>query len=285
MTDNSRANILIVDDLPEKLVVYQSILEELRQNMVLVNSGAEALKEVLQHEFAVILLDINMPGMDGFETATLIRKRKRSAHTPIIFITAFADDLYMAQSYAHGAVDFISSPVVPEILRSKVRVFVDLYRMTQQVKRQASEHLALVEEKTRRAAAEESNRRLKFMARAGSLLGRSLDTEETACDLAQLPIPFLADVCAVVLPESGGCTPRVVQTPRRKVASWWTSRPTSMPCHPGWERRLRKCWPAAARCLFRPGRPGPTPYRKWTWSRGPIAWKPRERAKSCRLRL
>ena len=94
----TKTNILIVDDLPEKLLVYQAILEELGQDLVVTaHSGEEALKQVLQHDFAVILLDVNMPGMDGFETAALIRKRKRSAHTPIIFVTAFADEVRMAR--------------------------------------------------------------------------------------------------------------------------------------------------------------------------------------------
>jgi CheY-like chemotaxis protein len=109
---------------------------------VLANSGEEALKEVLNQEFAVILLDVNMPGLDGFETANLIRRRKKSAHTPIIFVTAFNDEVRMAEGYAHGAVDFISTPVVPTILRAKVRVFVELFRMTQQVRRQAEQQIA-----------------------------------------------------------------------------------------------------------------------------------------------
>jgi len=91
-----------------------------------VRSGAEALREVLAREFAVILLDVNMPDIDGLETATLIRRYKRSAHTPIIFITAYADELQTARGYSLGAVDYILSPVVPEVLRSKVRVFVEL---------------------------------------------------------------------------------------------------------------------------------------------------------------
>src|SRR5439155_17123146 len=116
------------------------------------------------HEFAVILLDIQMPGIDGFETAALIRRRKKSAHTPIIFITAFGDEVRQAEGYAQGAVDYILAPVVPEILRAKVRVFVDLFRMNQQVRRQAEERVTLAEERTKRAAAEEANQRLAFLA-------------------------------------------------------------------------------------------------------------------------
>src|SRR5262245_50882613 len=202
MTDAERTNILIVDDLPEKLLVYRTVLEELGQNLITVAAGPDALRELLRQDFAVILMDVNMPGMDGFETAALIRQRRKSAYTPIIFITAFADELHMARGYAHGAVDFIPSPVVPEILRSKVRVFVDLFRMTQQVKRQAEERLALSEERAKRAAAEETNRHLRFLARAASVLGRSLNLQATARDLAQLSVPFLGDFAAVVLTEA-----------------------------------------------------------------------------------
>src|SRR5438270_9077617 len=126
MPEADKVNILIVDDLPDKLLVLESILEGLDQNLVKVRSGEEALRRVLEQEFAVILLDVNMPGMDGLETAALIRRRKRSAHTPIIFITAFADEIHTARGYSLGAVDYILSPIVPDVLRTKVKVFVDL---------------------------------------------------------------------------------------------------------------------------------------------------------------
>ena len=160
---DDKVNILVVDDLPEKLLVYQAILEELGQDLVMARSGrGGAAGRCCKHDFAVILLDVNMPGMDGFETAALIRQRKRSAHTPIIFLTAFTDELRVAEGYALGAVDYISTPVVPEILRAKVKVFVDLFRMTQQVRRQAEEQIALAEERSKREAAEEANRRLEL---------------------------------------------------------------------------------------------------------------------------
>src|ERR671924_978837 len=139
---DDKANILVVDDLPDKLLVFQSILEELGQNLVFVNSGSEALREVLNREFAVILLDVNMPDIDGFETAALIRKYKRSAHTPIIFITAYADEMQTAKGYSLGAVDYILSPVIPEVLRSKVRVFVELWQMQQRTRAMAGEQVA-----------------------------------------------------------------------------------------------------------------------------------------------
>src|SRR5207249_640341 len=113
VSDSSRVKILVVDDLPEKLLVYRVILEDLDAELVTAQSGAEALRQVLAGEFAVILLDVNMPDLDGFETARLIRTRKRSIHTPIIFVTAFVDELRLAEGYAHGAVDYIQAPVVP----------------------------------------------------------------------------------------------------------------------------------------------------------------------------
>jgi signal transduction histidine kinase/DNA-binding response OmpR family regulator len=212
MTTDEKTNILVVDDLDEKLLVYKSVLEELDQNLVVARSGEEALGHVLRTEFAVILLDVEMPGgMNGFETAQLIRKRRKSAHTPIIFLTAFVDEVRTSEGYARGAVDFVSTPVVPEILRAKVRVFVDLYRMTQQVKRQAEERVALVEERSRREAAEETSRRLAFLARAGAVLGNSLDHLVTARDVARLPIPALASRTAVALKHPRGGEWTVVQ--------------------------------------------------------------------------
>jgi signal transduction histidine kinase/DNA-binding response OmpR family regulator len=198
MTDD-KANILVVDDLPENLLVARSVLEELEQNVITARSGAEALRQVLERDFAVILLDVNMPGMDGYETAALIRARKRSAHTPIIFITAYADEMNTAQGYALGAVDYVLSPVVPEVLRTKVRVFVELYLMTQQVRRQADERVALAKEQAARAAAEEATRRSNFLAEASRVLSGSLDLEDTVRELARATVPFLGDLGAVTL--------------------------------------------------------------------------------------
>jgi len=134
---DGKVSILLVDDRPDKLLAIEAVLDDLAEEIVRANSGREALRQVLARDFAVILLDVNMPGMDGFETAEFIRKRKNSEHIPIIFITAFGDEFHMARGYELGAVDYIAAPVVPEVLRSKVAVFVDLYRKTEQVKRQA----------------------------------------------------------------------------------------------------------------------------------------------------
>lgn len=130
----TQANILIVDDEPNNLLALKEILADLGQNIILANSGEEALRCVLKHSFAVILLDIRMPGLDGFETAALVRKRKNSQQTPIIFLTGIYEDISsMARGYEVGAVDYILKPVVPQILKSKITVFVDLYNKTSEL--------------------------------------------------------------------------------------------------------------------------------------------------------
>src|SRR5579862_5919638 len=123
-----RAHVLIVDDLPEKLLAHCAVLETIDADLITARSGDEALKRVLHEDFAVILLDVNMPDIDGLETATLIRRYKRSRHTPIIFVTAYADEMQTSRGYELGAVDYILSPVIPEVLRTKVQAFVDLYQ-------------------------------------------------------------------------------------------------------------------------------------------------------------
>jgi signal transduction histidine kinase len=134
---DGKVNVLLVDDRPEKLLALEAVLDDPGQNIVRAYSGREALRHVLTTEFAVILLDVNMPGMDGFETASLIRQRKSSEHIPIIFVTAFSDEIHVARGYSLGAVDYIMAPVVPEVLRSKVGVFVELFRKNRQVRLQA----------------------------------------------------------------------------------------------------------------------------------------------------
>ena len=133
-----KASILIVDDREDKRLAMEAVISELDQNVVRVSSGKEALRCLLNQDFAVILLDVNMPGMDGFETAFLIRQRKRSEHTPIIFVTGISDtETHVSRGYSLGAVDYILTPVLPEVLRTKVSVFVELFLKTEQLKRQA----------------------------------------------------------------------------------------------------------------------------------------------------
>ena len=202
--DNERASILIVDDLPEKLLVFGTLLEDLGQNLVFAKSGSDALREVLNQEFAVILLDVNMPDMDGFETAAMIRRYRRSAHTPIIFITAYADEIQTARGYSLGAVDYILSPVVPEILCSKIKVFIDLYLLQRRIRRQADERVALAAAEAARRAAEEGVRRSNYLVRATRQLGDSLDVDVAVRRLLGLVVPELADMAAVIMAEHQG---------------------------------------------------------------------------------
>ena len=132
-----RVNILLVDDQPANLVALDAMLQGLGQNLIKAESGREALKWLLTHEFAVILLDVKMPEMDGFETAAIIRQRDKSRHTPILFLTA-ADNSqnHAVRGYAVGAVDYLVKPVVPEFVRSKVAVFVELAKKSELLRRQ-----------------------------------------------------------------------------------------------------------------------------------------------------
>ena len=117
------ASILVVDDRPENLLAMEATLESLARPLVLVRSGEDALRQVLTTDFALILLDVQMPNMDGFETAALLRQRERSRHTPILFVTAYGSGVEgQARGYAHGAVDFLFKPYDPDILRAKVAV-------------------------------------------------------------------------------------------------------------------------------------------------------------------
>ena len=143
-----KTKILIVDDNPDNLVSIEAALETLNEDIVSARSGTEALRYLLENDFAAILLDVKMPDMDGFETAELIRSRKRSQHTPILFLTAYRNEEHLFRGYDLGAVDFLFKPIVPEILRSKVAVFVELSRSAQRQRRQA-EILAKAEQKFR----------------------------------------------------------------------------------------------------------------------------------------
>ena len=137
LSADDRVNILLVDDQPANLIALEAMLQGLGQNLIKAESGREALKWLLTHEFAVILLDVKMPDMDGFETATLIRQRDKSRHTPILFLTA-ADKSqnHAVRGYAVGAVDYLVKPVVPEFVRSKVAVFVELAKKSELLRRQ-----------------------------------------------------------------------------------------------------------------------------------------------------
>ncbi len=146
---DSKVDILLVDDDSTKRFAMKAILAPLAQNVVEAASGPDALRQLLKQDFAVILLDVRMPGMDGFETAGLIRQRPRSEVTPIIFVTALDHaEIDMGRGYDLGAVDFIFAPVVPAIMRAKVTVFVELSKAQQELRRYRTQLEKLVQERT-----------------------------------------------------------------------------------------------------------------------------------------
>lgn len=172
---DDKINILIVDDAPDKLLALETVLGELGQNVVSATSGSEALRHLLKTEFAVILLDVNMPGMDGFETAQLIRSRKATARVPIIFVTSFSTaDAEVFRGYSLGAVDYIFTPVVPEVLRSKVSVFIDLNKQTREIQRQA-ELLRKMQEERHAQQMSEAVERIEWETRRNRFFNLSIE--------------------------------------------------------------------------------------------------------------
>jgi len=152
---DSRMKILLVDDTPENLVSLEAALNGLGEDLVSAHSGKEALRHLLQDDFAAILLDVRMPEMDGFETAELIRSRPRSRQIPILFLTGYRNEEHLFRGYDLGAVDFLFKPIVPEVLRSKVAVFVELSRTNAKLRQQTdalrkqAEELQRVEQEVR----------------------------------------------------------------------------------------------------------------------------------------
>ena len=216
MDTEPKVNILMVDDHPENLLALEAILDKLGQNLVRANSGEEALRCLLHQDFAVILLDVQMPGMDGFETATLIRNRQRSRNTPIIFLTAFSTSETMVfRGYSLGAVDYLFKPVEPEILASKVTVFVDLFKKTEQIKRQAAE-LAAVNTELR-----ESEERFRSLS-ASSPVGIFLTDVEGRCTYTN---PRCQAICGFNFEESlgGGWLQSVHPEDRNQALADWSA--------------------------------------------------------------
>jgi signal transduction histidine kinase len=149
MTTKERVNILLVDDQPSKLLTYEEILKDLDENLIKVTSASEALQWLLKEEVAVVLVDVCMPDLDGYELATMIRNHPRHQGTSIIFVSAvLMTDLDLLRGYEKGAVDYVAVPVIPEILRAKVSVFADLHRKTRQLERLNEQLEARVAERT-----------------------------------------------------------------------------------------------------------------------------------------
>jgi signal transduction histidine kinase len=147
MDERDQVNILVVDDQPAKLLSYEVILNELGEHLIRATSGREALEHLLKTDIAVILMDVNMPEIDGFELAAMIRQHPRYQHTAIIFISGVhLTDLDMLRGYEHGAVDYVAVPIIPELLRAKVRVFAELYRKTVALQREIVERQRLERE-------------------------------------------------------------------------------------------------------------------------------------------
>ena len=172
MMDHEKVNILLVDDQPAKLLAYEVILKELGENLVVAASGREALEFLLKNEVAVILVDVCMPELDGFELAAMIREHPRFQKTAMIFISAIqVSDIDRLRGYEMGAVDYVPVPVVPEVLRAKIRVFAELYRKTRQLERLNAEledrvraRTAELEESTARLLESEQRRSLAIAA-------------------------------------------------------------------------------------------------------------------------
>jgi signal transduction histidine kinase len=193
-----RARILIVDDLPEKRLAHAAILEGLDAEVIMAGSGEEALKRVLEGEFAVILLDVNMPGMDGLETAELLRQHRNARHTPIILVTAHGDDVQSVRGYELGVVDYIQVPVVVPVMRAKVSVFLDLFltraalaRVNEDLEARVAERTAELVLSNERLRAE-IEERLRAENEREELLARERLLRGHAEELSRLKDEFLA---------------------------------------------------------------------------------------------
>jgi signal transduction histidine kinase len=196
-----KARILLVDDEPKSLFALQELLSTLGQNLMVAQSGEEALRLALRNDFAVILLDVRMPGIDGFETARLIRARERSKSTPIIFLTAAADEMTsMFRGYEVGAVDYLMKPVIPDVLKSKVAVFVELFRKSERLResedklRRLAAHLISIREEERAHIAREIHDELGQV-----LTGLKMEVTWLAKRLKEKPLIEKTDsMCALI---------------------------------------------------------------------------------------
>jgi DNA-binding response OmpR family regulator len=172
MASDDRINILLVDDQPAKLLTYEAILEQLGENLIKANSAKEAFEQLLKTEIAIVLVDVCMPDLDGFQLAAMVREHPRFQKTAIIFVSAvLLADVDHLRGYEIGAVDYVPVPVIPEVLRAKVRVFAELYRKTRQLEalnrdleERVAERTAELEASTTRLLASEQRRSVALAA-------------------------------------------------------------------------------------------------------------------------
>ncbi|MFL5944114.1 MAG: ATP-binding protein [Gaiellaceae bacterium] len=228
------ANVLLVDDRPENLLTLEAILEPLGQTLLYAHSGEDALRELLRHDVAVILLDVQMPGLDGFETAGLIKERQRTSSVPIIFVTAISkDEEQVFRGYSAGAVDYVFKPFNPDVLRSKVAVFIELHEKSAQLRQQAEQ----LREQELAELRRESEERYRFLAEAQpdqiwtALPNGELDyVNQRALDYFELPFSELV--------ESGWTQVVHPEDLARTLERWHTALATGLPYET--EFRLRR---------------------------------------------
>src|SRR5499426_3728533 len=193
MTPDDRVNILLVDDQPSKLLTYEVILRELGDNLIKASSGKEALEQLLRNEIAVVLMDVSMPELDGFQLASMIREHPRFRKIAMIFVSAIhLAEIDHLRGYEMGAVDYVPVPVVPEVLRAKVRVFADLFRKTRQLEqlnldleRRVAQRTAELEASTRQLVESEQRRSLALAAGQMGSWDWNLATGEMSWDAGQ----------------------------------------------------------------------------------------------------
>lgn len=214
MNEHQKVNILMVDDQPGKLLSYEAILAELGENLIKVHSGREALDHLLKNDVAVVLMDVSMPELDGFELADMIRQHPRFQETAIIFISAVhLTDLDRLKGYQRGAVDYISVPIIPELLRAKVSVFADLHRkklqmdqLNEELRTLSSRLMATQDEERRRIARDLHD----SVGQVVALLSMNNDLIQRQIDKLS---PKRAKHCARTLPSSRNCQRRYAPFP------------------------------------------------------------------------
>jgi signal transduction histidine kinase/DNA-binding response OmpR family regulator len=204
MRASEPVNVLVVADVPETVAAVEAILDDLGHHVVQARTGDDAQRCLRKDDFAVVLLDLHLADTDGVAFAARLRKRKKTEDTPIIFVTDHADETVVAKCQLLGTVDCVSTPLNPQILRTKVSLFVDLHEKTATIRQQVAHRVQLAREQAARQVAEKAMRRSALLAEASRLLSRSLDFDTTLQSLHRAVVPALADACQLVLYDSNG---------------------------------------------------------------------------------